>query len=101
MRKLIIAFVTVVLTVGVLSVGALTPSADAATYPSGSATTRYNPLLGYSQTTFSNGTSATTRYNRLLDYNQTTFSNGTSATTRYNPLLGYSQTTYSGYGYGG
>ena len=67
--------------VGVLSMGALTPSADAASYWG--------------------GTSSTSRYSPLLGSTQTTWSNGMSATSRYSPLLGSTQTTYSGYGYGG
>jgi hypothetical protein len=102
MRKLIISIAAAVAVVGVLSMGALTPSADAASYWGGtSSTTRYSPLLGSTQTTWSNGMSATSRYSPLLGSTQTTWSNGMSATSRYSPLLGSTRTTYSGYGYGG
>ena len=54
MRKFVMSIAAAVAVVGVLSMGALTPSADAASYWGGmSATSRYSPLLGSTQTTYS------------------------------------------------
>ena len=53
-----------------------------------SATSRYSPLLGSTQTTWSNGMSATSRYSPLMGSTQTTWSNGMSATSRLQPASG-------------
>ena len=54
MRKLTISIAAAVAVVGVLSMGGLTPSAHAASYWGGtSSTSRYNSLLGSTQTTYS------------------------------------------------